>query len=152
MQFVQLQHAIALLAVCGLGAGCTSLNSSSTSSESLQSISTSLQSISNSVQSSSTSSSGNDGGVAAAYGRDVRNFTAAFVDSDASRDEFLRNLGRIAEAHGITHWERERETYVAVGAGLRQAGVDRAALRAFQESLAGADPAVVESLLEGYDS
>ncbi len=127
-------------------------NSSSTASESLQSISTSLRSVSNSVQSSSESSSGDDGAVADAYGRDVRNFTAAFVDSDASRDEFLRNLGRIAEAHGITHWERERATYVAVGAGLRQAGVDRVALRTFQESLAGADPAVVESLLEGYDS
>ena len=151
MQSVHLQHVLALLAVCGLCAGCAFFNSSSTASESLQSISTSLRSVSNSVQSSSESSFGDDGGVAA-YGRDVRNFTAAFVDSDASRDEFLRNLGRIAEAHGITHWERERATYVAVGAGLRQAGVDRVALRTFQESLAGADPAVVESLLEGYDS
>ncbi len=152
MQSVHLQHVLVLLAVCGLGAGCAFFNSSSTSSESLQSISKSLRFVSNLVQSSSESSSGDDGGVAAAYGRDVRNFTAAFVDSDASRDEFLRNLGRIAEAHGITHWERERETYVAVGAGLRQAGVDRVALRTFQETLAGADPAVVESLLEGYDS
>lgn len=140
---------LGLLAVCGLALGCSLLSSSSNS---VNSISTSFQSMSTSLQSSSDSSSGGDDGLAAAYGRDVRNYTAAFVGSEGGPDEFLRNLGRIAEAHGITHWERERETYVAVGAGLRQAGVNRVELRAFQESLAGADPAIVESLLEGYAS
>lgn len=149
MKSVRLDVVLGLLAVCGLGLGCSLFGSSSNS---VNSISTSFQSMSTSLQSSSESSSGGDDGLASAYGRDVRNYTAAFLSSEADHEEFLRNLGRIAEAHGITHWERERGTYVAVGAGLRQAGLTRVELRAFEESLAGADPAIVESMLEGYDS
>ena len=152
MKSVRFELVLVLLAVCGLNAGCVLLNSSSTVSESLSSISTSFRSMSNSLESSSNSSSGGDDGVAAAYGRDVRNYTAAFLASEADHEEFLRNLGRIAEEHGITGWEQERGTYVAIGAGLRQAGVNRLELHAFEESLAGADPAVIESLLEGYES
>jgi hypothetical protein len=58
-----------------------------------------------------------------AYRDDVRVATRAFVGSGASADAFQRQLGGIAERHGISHWEGEPGTWVAIGAGLGEAGI-----------------------------
>ncbi len=109
------------------------------------------ESISGSFGALSTSSgSEGDEATKTAYRRDVRAFAAQFADAGGSSNEFLRGIGRVAEGHGITHWEGDPDTLLAIGEGLRDAGVSRADLDALSARSTEADPAVVALVLEGY--
>jgi hypothetical protein len=106
-----------LLAVLAMLAGC--------------SFSYSSKSSSNSSQSSSTSSGGGETSPDDAkknYMSDVSSYTSSAVKgSDAKK--YLNELGKIAKRNGITDWERDMDTYHAVGTGLRRAGVSRDAVK-----------------------
>jgi hypothetical protein len=109
------------------------------------------QSISASFGALSTSS-GSGGGKASssAYRRDVRAFAAHFAATGGTREDFLRGLGAVAASHGVTHWESEPATLEAIGAGLRDAGIDTEQMDALAERAGDADPAVVALVREGY--
>lgn len=79
----------------------------------------------------SDSSSGAFSSSSAAYRDDVRVATRACVETRTSDEAFLWQLGDIAAQHGITHWEARPETLVAIGAGLREAGVPEAEVDVF---------------------
>ena len=104
---------ILLLAILAMLAGC--------------SFSYSSKSSSNSSKSSSTSSGGTEASpedTKKNYKNDVSAYTNSVVKgSDAKK--YLYELGKIAERNGITDWERNMDTYHAVGTGLRQAGVSK---------------------------
>lgn len=119
-------------------------------STSVESISTSLRTMSRSI--SRSSESGGDAAVSDAYRRDVRAVTAASVQAGAGSPEFLRDLGRVAREHGIVDWEGRRDTYVAIGAGLRDAGVDDAALDRLADDWSGGDVRALAWVREGYGS
>lgn len=128
-------------------------------SDSLGSISTSLGSISDSFASSSESSSpSGDSAEEEAYRTDVRNFTHAFVASGGTPADFQRELSHIARANGILNWAARPATYVAIGAGLQSAGVDRAAMQSLIASLndyaldAGTRRRTADYLWQGYYS
>ena len=132
-----------LLAVCALvGTGCAISESFSNSSNSIS------ESVSNSSNSSSNSSSGGDG----AYHRDVSAYILAWVEAEAEPEALWQELSRIAAAHGVVDWEDWPATYAAVGAGLREAGLDEAAARQLGERIFGPDPRIQSALLEGYAS
>ena len=98
-------------------------------------------------------SSGSDGGGNSsdtAYRRDVRAFAAQFSQTGGSSDDFLRGIARVAESHGVSHWEGSPDTLLAIGAGLRDAGVSRADLDALSARSEGADSQVVALVREGY--
>jgi hypothetical protein len=97
-------------------------------------------------------SSGSGGGTASntAYRRDVRAFAAEFAQAGGSSDDFLRGIGRVAESHGVTHWEGRSDTLLAIGEGLSDAGVSRADVEALGARATGADPRVAALVLEGY--
>ena len=57
------------------------------------------------------------------YRDDVRVATRSWLESGDGSDAFLRELGRIAELHGISHWEAEPGSLIAIGAGACEAGV-----------------------------
>lgn len=120
-------------------------------SDSLESISDSVGSISRSI--SRSSGSGGDEAASLRYQMDIRTFTAAYIQSGgASRTEYLRDMGRIAEKHGITDWESEPATYVSVGEGLRKAGVSGDQYSTFEKSLGGVSPELRRLLRSGYES
>jgi len=104
---------ILLLAVLAMLSGCSFSYSSNSSSDS--------------SKSSSTSSGGTEASPEDAkknYINDVSSYTSnAVKGSDAKK--YLHELGKIAERNGITDWERNMDTYHAVGTGLRQAGVSK---------------------------
>jgi len=104
---------ILLLAVLAMLSGCSFSYSSNSSSDS--------------SKSSSTSSGGTEASPEDAkknYINDVSSYTSSAVKgSDAKK--YLHELGKIAERNGITDWERNMDTYHAVGTGLRQAGVSK---------------------------
>lgn len=141
----------ALLGV--FAAGCILIESSesiSTSvSEGVQSISTSLETMSGSFESSSGEE---EGGATAAYRRDVSDLTTACVTANVDSQTFLTDLADVALHHGITHWERELDTYRAIGAGLRRAGVSETGLRSVESNLGSAPREVGVALREGYAS
>jgi hypothetical protein len=144
---------LALAAVLSL-AGCQTLWASITSpsdwiSGTGESISNSLRGLS--VNSGSDSgSSGSRGAADTAYRQDVRAFAAEFARAGGSSDDFLRGIGRVAESHGVSHWEGRADTLLAIGAGLRDAGVSRADVEALGTRAAGADSRVAALVLEGY--
>jgi len=99
---------------------------------------------------SASSGSGGAKPTDTAYRRDVRAFAAHFAASGGSQQDFLRGIGRVAASHGVTHWESEPATMLAIGEGLRDAGIDEAQMAALRDRAADADPAVVALVLEGW--
>jgi len=97
-----------MLAACITLAGC--------------SISYSIGKFSDSSKSISTSSSSEES-ASQAYEADIRALTAEAIAGNASADAYVQRIGRIAERHGVTDWERESGTFTAIGAGLKLAGV-----------------------------
>lgn len=57
------------------------------------------------------------------YRQDLRLATRAFVETRQADADFARTLGRIAESHGVSHWEALAGSWYAIGAGLREAGL-----------------------------
>jgi hypothetical protein len=136
------------LALLGPASGCASSQSvSESASTSVKSLSTSIQAISRSI--SRSSEGGGDDASAAAYRRDVRAIAAANVRAGAFGEELVRDLGRVAGEHGIAGWESRRDTYVAIGAGLRDAGAGQDSLRELADGWAG-DPRALAWLHEGH--
>ena len=112
-----------LLVASLLQAGCSVSYSLEKSSDS---VSTSLDSIT----SISTSSSGGEESeekkvseTATVYEEDIAAVTVLYASREKNNDEFQRNVASIAKNHGITDWEQEESTFLAMGKGLRRAGV-----------------------------
>ncbi len=142
MRLVSLKLTFFLIAVGIAAPGC--------------SISYSLGKSSDSVGSISESSSPSDSAEIAnqTYRSDLSNFTVVAVKSGESAEGFLRGLSHVAEEFGITDWERERVTYLGIGAGLRQAGVKEPDIiqLGFIKTLTAQEPQTMSAILEGYRS
>jgi hypothetical protein len=78
-----------------------------------------------SSESSSKSSSSCSGGDEKkdAYRRDVRDVTARHAATVADASTLERDVGAVAERHGVSDWERDQQTYVGMGQGLARANV-----------------------------
>jgi hypothetical protein len=130
-------------------AGCQLITASITSIS--DSVAGSVAAITGSIESISRSSgSPPDAAASAAYLRDVRAWTREFERAPGSQEDFLRGIGRVAERHGLTDWEAQPATLVAIGQGLKDAGWSDAQMRDLRERLAAVPPAAVESVFEGY--
>jgi hypothetical protein len=85
------------------------------------------------------------------YEKDIRDYTAEYVkSSDANIDAFRAKLGKIAAKYGVTQWDQDKSTYVAVGKGLRKAGLSKPQYDAFKTSLGDALPWKMQAIEEGY--
>lgn len=117
-------------AALAAASGCSSISDSVTSpsrwlADSSEAIADSSGAVADSSDASSRSSGSGDSEEddESSYRDDVRVATRAFAESGGDEEVFLRQLGRIAESHGISHWEGQPGTFIALGAGLREAGV-----------------------------
>ena len=120
----------------GLAAGCGSISASSESiSKSISSPSTSL----------SASSSPED-----SYKHEVRDFTAAHVQQGGTADVLLREVGKIAQRHGVSNWENSEATYRAIGAGLAKVEKNQAEVDAYKANLTQTSTQA-QWLQKGYD-
>ncbi len=118
---------LSLCLLCGaavLQAGCSVSYSLEKSSDS---VSTSLDSITSLTSISTSSSSGGDEPQAEAtvnlYEEDVAAVTVLYVSREGKNVEYQRRIAAIAKNHGISDWEREEGTFLAMGRGLRRAGI-----------------------------
>lgn len=85
------------------------------------------------------------------YERDLREYTAMFMRSGGTQADFLRGVSRIAENHGIAHWEAEAGTPFAIGQGMREADVSEAEMRAFCDEVGVGTPAA-KLAREGWET
>jgi hypothetical protein len=94
---------------------------------------------------------GTDTALLEDYKRDLRQYAALYMQSggDGTPQDFQRGITRIAESHGIAHWEAEPATPYAIGQGLREAHVSEAGMRDFCEAL-GSDTLAARLALEGW--
>jgi hypothetical protein len=109
------------------------------------SISASSKSLSSPFASSSKSSS-----PETAYREDVSDYTAAHLQSGGTPDELRRQIGILAEKHGITDWENNQSTFRAIGQGLAKAGYRQVQVDAFKNNIAKT-PEQAKWIQEGYD-
>lgn len=134
---------MATVAVHGLS-GC----SFSKSSESSSASSGSASDLASSPFSLVSSSSLND---REKYERDVRDYTAEFVQSSGGDiDNFRVRVGKLAEKYSITNWEGDKSTYLAIGKGLRKSGVSESQYESFKTRLVGESAQRTRYIEEGY--
>jgi hypothetical protein len=134
---------IAILAFCFLG-GCSNSSTTQASSES------SSDSSSSPSRSSGSSEKSEDGETA--YERDVRDYTAAFAASDGDVESFQRDLSEIAGGYGMSDWERNEATFVAIGSGLAMAEVGDRRYRALAIELSNEDFERLALVKSGYET
>lgn len=109
----------------------------------------SLGSVS-SLSGSSASSAAHNSRHHNAYYIDVRESTAAAIIAQASTAEVLRSVSRAATEHGISDWEAEQGSYVALGEGLRLGGLDQDQAKAWISRLSGGDAKTASLITTGY--
>jgi hypothetical protein len=99
----------------------------------------------------SSGSKGEEEATKESYQRDLRQYSAVFVRSGGTQADFLRGVSRIAENHGIAHWEAEPATPFAIGQGMREANVSEAEMQAFCAEVGSETPAA-KLAFEGWQS
>lgn len=141
-----------LVGAVALASGCQVFIASVKSPS--DSISGSSDSISGSLGGFSRSSSGSNpwekGSAQLRYEDDVRVATTSYATGSTEKGAFLMDLGRIAESSGLANWEAEPSTFVAIGAGVRDAGGSEQELGALLDGLGLGDRRSLA--LEGYRS
>ena len=115
------------------------------------SFSTSSKSSSDLASSPSSSVPSSKDKTKAGFETDVRDYTAEFAkSSDGKLDAFRARLGKIADQYGLSHWDEDKSTYVAIGNGLRKAGLSQAQYEAFKASLGESQTWKMDAIAEGY--
>jgi hypothetical protein len=142
-----------ILTNCAIFSSLDSISNVSNSvSKSLNSISTSLESISNSLRSSSESISDSSGGKEKkeqqAYTNDVQYLTIFAIKESLSKEDYLREIGRIARKYGIYNWKVYPSTYRGMGQGLRNANIKEQAFNEFLSNIPNEE--IKKYLIEGY--
>ena len=121
-------------------------------SKSSESSSASSKSIFDIASSPFTSSSDSSATEQEKYERDIADYTAEFVTSSTGNlDNFREHMSKLAQDHGITNWESDHKTYVAIGQGLKKAKLGKPQISAFTESLSGNDPMKKQLIEEGLN-
>ncbi len=98
------------------------------------------------------SSSRSSSGGRESYRDDVRDYTAAYVQSGGDFTQFTRGLSNVAAKHGVSDWENDMDTYAGIGAGLKKANQTPTQFTAWQTNLAGTDADKAAAMQRGYDS
>lgn len=132
-----------ILALPILVAGCSFSDSS-------RSISDSVESLSDSSGSSSESSKSDE----KKYENEVSDYTMAYVKSSKEADyaAYQKGLSDIAAKRGIVNWDQEPKTYMAIGKGLKKAGIEGVAYETYKKNFAGSDEAKMQNIQKGYES
>jgi hypothetical protein len=143
-----------ILALPLIVTGCSFSDSSksiSNSSESISDSAGSLSESSDSIASSKSSQSNKD----KKYENEVSDYTMAYVKSshtDADYKSYLKGLSDIAAKTGIVNWDQDPKTYIAIGKGLKKAGVEGTTYETYQKNFAGSNAENMNNIQKGYES
>ncbi|WP_020562123.1 putative lipoprotein [Methylosarcina fibrata] len=133
-----------ILALPILVGGCSFSDSSRSISDSIESSSDSSGSISDSSESNKEKK----------YENEVSDYTMAYVKSSKEADyaAYQKGLSDIAAKRGIVNWDQEPKTYIAIGKGLKKAGIEGVAYETYKRNFAGSDEAKMQNIQKGYES
>ena len=125
---------------------CAFFNSFSTSSQSLDSISTSLNSVSTglksvsslsnslaSISGSSFSDEKEKEEAESLFRNDMKMTT--YLSIRYGSENFVRQIETVSMEHGIIDWTRNKNSFLAIGAGLAKAGLGQSDLQTFLSDL-----------------
>jgi hypothetical protein len=118
------------------------------------SFSESSKSSSTSSQSFTSSGSSSDSQTNKKYSQEVSDYTMAYVKSsvaNADYNSFAKGISDIAAKAGISNWEQESSTYVAIGQGLKRAGATGVIYDTYKSNFARDNTANMKSIQQGYD-
>jgi hypothetical protein len=133
-------------------AGCSFSESSRSVSDSVESISDSMESLSDSAGSISKSSKSDKDKK---YEDEISDFTMAYVKSTVAKtdyNDYLKGLSDIAAKRGIANWDQEPKTYIAIGKGLKKAGVYGSTYETYKNNFGGSDQEKMQNIQKGYES
>jgi hypothetical protein len=133
--------------VLAVGTGCSFSKSSGSISDSISSPS----------KSSSKSSSGDDEKTApetpqdtASYHDDVSQLAYTYAKSGGDIGAFRSAVSKLATKRGVTNWEVDATTCVAIGTGVGKAGMQETKFVEFSKTLFGDDLTKQASLRKGF--
>ncbi|MEA1921521.1 MAG: putative lipoprotein [Pseudomonadota bacterium] len=136
---ILIRNLLFVTATLALLAGCSISYSSGKSSDSV------------------TSSVSSGGGDSAKVDKEINNYTEEvvvvtdfYVSRTENSEEFQRHISDIAGNHGIADWENEDATFVAMGKGLKRAGVDEKNIASLPYFASIAKSPKYALLLKGY--
>ncbi|GFO72198.1 hypothetical protein BJAS_P2236 [Bathymodiolus japonicus methanotrophic gill symbiont] len=141
---MQIKSFLISFIIIGLAQGCSFSYSSKSSSKSSASSSKSSFSSSSSPSSSLTDEE--------RYQEDIIDYTTAYLDSEAfDRSTFGKGISEIAAANGVTSWEHDEATLIAIGRGLKEAYLSEGVYQTYKSSIADANPLAMGIIQKGYD-
>ena len=140
---------LAILAMLVALNGCSFSESSKSSSKSSSASSESSSKIVSSPFTSSSESSKSEDD----YQDEVMDYTSAYArSSDGDITSYRSGLSEIAAKNGVVNWEEDRDTYIAIGKGLKKANLTGIEYETYKKNLAGSDLGKMEDIQKGYDS
>ena len=145
---MQIKHFLfpALVAVV-LAQGCSFSYSSKSSSKSSASSSKSSASLISSESSKSSSMTEEE-----YYQEKIADYTSAYLSKEQfNRDSFSRGISEIATENGIISWEQDDATYVAIGRGLKEAGLPKGVFQSYKSAITNSDHYLMSLIQKGYD-
>ncbi|TXK94067.1 hypothetical protein BMR07_14600 [Methylococcaceae bacterium CS1] len=136
-------YLIPFIIIVSLAQGCSFSYSSKSSSNS--SVSSSESSVSSS---SSPSSSITEEDI---YQEDISDYTIAYLSNEKfERSSFSRGISAIATANGVTSWEQDEATLIAIGRGLKEADIPEGVFQTYKSSIVDANPLAMDLIQKGY--
>ncbi|NOR81459.1 MAG: putative lipoprotein [Methyloprofundus sp.] len=133
-----------VLAAVLLTQGCSFSYSSKSSSKSSASSSKSSASILSSPSSSMTEEE--------LYQEEVIDFTANYLSTtEYDHHSFSRGISDIATANGVTSWEQDEATLIAIGRGLKEADLPEETYLGYKSGIAGNNQLIMNLIQKGYD-
>lgn len=85
-----------------------------------------------------------------AYATDLANTVVLAMLRGNEDDELLRQIGIVAQRHGLSDWESVDDSYVAIGAGLREAEVSAATAASVADTVSGGDALRRQLVLQSF--
>ena len=131
--------------IVSLAQGCSFSYSSKSSSNSSGSSSKSSGSSSSSTSSESSKDTEK-------YQQQIISYSSAYLSTaDFDRLAFSRGVSEIASANGITNWEDDDATLIAIGRALKKSNITGSAYETYKDQIANSDAARMKSIQKGYE-
>lgn len=141
-------YLIPAIIVVSLAQGCSFSASSKSSSESSSDSSGSVSKSSASILSSPSSSLTEE----EIYQNDIMDYTTTYLRHEQfNHSSFSRGITEIATANGVTSWEQDEATLIAIGRGLKEANLPEGVFQTYKSSIAGNSPLAMDIIQKGYD-
>ena len=133
------------LIIMSLAQGCSFSHSSESSSDSSGSSSKSSGSSSSSKSSASSQDTEE-------YELLIISYTSAYLTTaEFDRFAFSRGISQIASANGVTNWEDDDTTMIAIGRALKQSNITGSAYEDYKAKIANSDADRMKQIQKGYE-